>query len=420
MEKKSLNASQKMKKTPAGEIPVDWSVVTIEKICDNVKDKVNSQFSPYIEIGDIDISRKNYLIKDKSSPIGAKLAKKGDIIISTVRPDRGAISKVRHDTAVSAAFVVLRDKGISDWEYVYQVLSQKKFFTRLGLLSTGSTYPTCDSSDILDFKFGLPTLLEQRKIAEILASIDLVIDHTQTIIDQTQILKKGLMQELFTRGIPGRHKRFKKTEIGEIPAEWAVVNLGDLSIDGINNGLFKKKSQYGKGVLLVNVFDTYGSLCVNPLILDRVEATKEEINKYGLLDGDLLFVRSSLKYEGVGQCCMIKQLDEPMVYECHLMRVRPNQTQIDPLFLAYYCNSSQFRRDLFSNAKLQTMTTLSQGDIFSLLIPLPTISEQKKISSALENCDRKIVANNMLQESLKNLKSALMQVLLTGEARVGI
>ena len=62
-----------------------------------------------------------------------------------------------------------------------------------------------------------PSLREQRKIAAILSSVDDAIEKTQAVIDQVQVVKRGLMQELLTRGLPGRHTRFKQTEIGEVP-----------------------------------------------------------------------------------------------------------------------------------------------------------------------------------------------------------
>jgi type I restriction enzyme S subunit len=418
MEKKSLNASQKMKKTPAGEIPVDWSVVTIEKICNNVKDKVNSQFSPYIEIGDIDISRKNYLIKDKSSPIGAKLAKKGDIIISTVRPDRGAISKVRHDTAVSAAFVVLRDKGISDWEYVYQVLSQKKFFTRLGLLSTGSTYPTCDSSDILDFKFGLPTLLEQRKIAEILASIDLVIDHTQTIIDQTQILKKGLMQELFIRGIPGSHKKFKKTKIGMIPKEWEMVKLGDecavTKLAGFEFTKFFKYKNDGE-VIALRALNIRGE----ELDLSDVQTIDRSISdslpRSKLYEGDVV-----LTYIGanIGDALRIP--------ESNKYHLAPNIAKITPTgtyhswFLLRVLQCDIVQRQIRLLTAITATPSLTMTQIRTIKVPKPSPVEQDNISQTISHVINRIKKEKKILEKMVILKSALMQVLLTGEARVGI
>ena len=60
------------------------------------------------------------------------------------------------------------------------------------------------------------------KLAAILSSVDDAIEKTQAVIDQVQVVKRGLMQQLLTRGLPGRHTRFKQTEIGEIPEEWGV------------------------------------------------------------------------------------------------------------------------------------------------------------------------------------------------------
>ena len=62
-------------------------------------------------------------------------------------------------------------------------------------------------------------LREQRKIAAILSSVDDTIEKTRSVIDQVQVVKRGLMQELFTRGLPGRHTRFKQTKIGKLPED---------------------------------------------------------------------------------------------------------------------------------------------------------------------------------------------------------
>ena len=68
-----------------------------------------------------------------------------------------------------------------------------------------------------------PPLGEQRKIAAILSSVDDVIEATQAVIDQLQVVKKAMMAELLTRGLPGRHTLFKQTEIGEVPEEWRLA-----------------------------------------------------------------------------------------------------------------------------------------------------------------------------------------------------
>ena len=79
-----------------------------------------------------------------------------------------------------------------------------------------------------------PTLPEQRKIAAILSSVDDAIEKTQAVIDQVQVVKRGLMQTLLTRGLPGRHTRFKQTEIGETGRLGRVAsNLKQIPESGI-------------------------------------------------------------------------------------------------------------------------------------------------------------------------------------------
>src|SRR5436190_1576198 len=58
---------------------------------------------------------------------------------------------------------------------------------------------------------------EQRKIGAILSSVDDTIEATQAVIDQLQVVKQSLMAELFARGIPRLHTRFRVTDIGEVP-----------------------------------------------------------------------------------------------------------------------------------------------------------------------------------------------------------
>ena len=78
------------------------------------------------------------------------------------------------------------------------------------------------------FAFWLPPLPEQHKIAAILSSVDHAIEKAQAVIDQVQVVKRGLMQELLTRGLPGRHTRFKQTEFGQVPEAWIEIDLGSV------------------------------------------------------------------------------------------------------------------------------------------------------------------------------------------------
>ena len=306
-----------------------------------------------------------------------------------------------------------------DSEFLYRLLSSGSVQNDIWQSVQGSTgLCNIDLNMLKALHVPIPPLPEQRKIAAILSSVDDAIEKTQAVIDQVEVVKRGLMQELLTRGLPGRHTRFKQTEIGEIPEEWRILPLVRLSEDGIRNGVFKKKSEFGSGVRLINVFDVYQNLQVAPSALRRVNVTPNERDKFSARPGDLFFVRSSLKKEGIGKCCVVTKTDEPLVFECHIMRVRVRQSQADPLFLAYQCDSNGFRRRLMARAKTVTMTTIDQTGLGSLSIAYPPLEEQRRISRILAELDWRGEIENKNVALLRRVKSALMSVLLSGELRV--
>ncbi|MED0686409.1 restriction endonuclease subunit S, partial [Anoxybacillus ayderensis] len=96
---------------------------------------------------------------------------------------------------------------------------------KIEALTPATTVKHLSKKDIEDLNLLLPPLGEQSKIASILSSVDETIEKTKAIIKQTEKVKKGLMQQLLTKGIG--HTKFKKTEIGEIPEGWEVARLGE-------------------------------------------------------------------------------------------------------------------------------------------------------------------------------------------------
>jgi type I restriction enzyme, S subunit len=167
--------------------------------------------------------------------LDAATLRRGDIVVSRSNTrERVGLAGLYRGIPPSCAYPDLlmrvRLGPGADPEFVtYCLLSKhgRDFFKRCARGTSGSM-PKIDRTILGDFPLPLPPLPEQRKIAAILSSVDEAIEKTQAVIDQVQVIKKGLMQELLTRGLPGRHKKFKKTEIGEIPEEWEVVHLESL------------------------------------------------------------------------------------------------------------------------------------------------------------------------------------------------
>jgi type I restriction enzyme, S subunit len=83
-----------------------------------------------------------------------------------------------------------------------------------------------DYRDYLRVYLPLPDPLEQETIACVLKTANELLAAAETKLLAARRVKAALLQELFVRGIPGRHTRFKQTKIGEVPEEWEVLPLG--------------------------------------------------------------------------------------------------------------------------------------------------------------------------------------------------
>lgn len=211
---------------------------------------------------------------------------------------------------------------------------------------------------------------------------------------------------------------YKKTKVGWIPEKWECQNLRRVAYKGLVNGIFKRPHEYGSGTLLVNVIDTYRGLVIDPTNLGRVRTSLNEIERYANQHGGLFFVRSSLKLEGVGNCGVLLDDQTQSVFECHLIRFRPDLNKVDPLFVAYLCRSSNIWKQMLAFAQTTTMTTLPQSCLERCLLPIPPPPEQKKIAEILSTWDEAIEQTRNLIDAKKRRKKALMQQLLTGKKRL--
>jgi type I restriction enzyme S subunit len=173
-----------------------------------------------------------------------------------------------------------------------------------------------------------------------------------------------------------------------LPDGWQWVKLGELSIAGPSNGIFKQRHEFGRGVPIVNVYDLYRSLAVDLNAVERVEVSDKELRSYRIAPGDLFFCRSSLKREGIGWCCYVRDVPEPAVFDCHVMRVRLNPEKADSEFIAYYWRHPDVRKEVIKNSRTATMTTMNQEDLSNVDILLPPLAEQKRIAAIAQKADR--------------------------------
>jgi type I restriction enzyme S subunit len=198
-----------------------------------------------------------------------------------------------------------------------------------------------------------------------------------------------------------------------VPEGWTAQKLIDCGIGGISNGVFCDPKKVGSGYKLINVYEMYQGYGVDVNLTRRLQLNQKEFERNKVNYGDVFFTRSSLKLEGIAYCNINLSHDDDITYDGHLMRIVPNRDVVTPDYLARFCLSDVARRYLMSTAKHSTMTTIAQADIAPLPVLLPPLPEQQKIAVILTSVDEVIEKTQAQIDKLKDLKTAMMQELLS-------
>ncbi len=308
----------------------------------------------------------------------------------------GTIGKVAYVTtmpgpaALNSHLYLLRPRdGSLTPRFLYYVLQSSSFRQFVGLNATGSTITGLPWKTFRKFTIEVPPLAEQRKIAAILSSVDDAIESTQAVIDQLSVVKKAMMAELLTRGLPGRHTEFKQTEIGEVPEDWEVVLTGDV-LAKLHVGLrFEKRTVSEHGTIPV---------------LDQSQT--------GLLGfhNDKAGIGASVLEPVVtfaNHTCAVRWMDQPFSVIQNVFPLRGSRG-VTTRFLYYL---------------LQTRLTPSgyKGhwpELVESHSVVPSMDEQSAITGLLDSIEVRIASEVLVSRALSATKSALMSVLLSGELRV--
>ncbi len=141
----------------------------------------------------------------RSSPSRArKVVRRGDVLMSTVRPNLKAFAYFDHpyvDCVASTGFAVLRTKQNVDPRFVLYSILSEPVTRQIESLIVGSNYPAINSTAVSQLKALTPTSTEQTKIAEALSTVDRAIEQTEALIAKQQRINTGLMQDLLSKGI---------------------------------------------------------------------------------------------------------------------------------------------------------------------------------------------------------------------------
>ena len=368
----------------------------------DLKSKFIGDTSEYIS--DLGVQRSN-----------VKLVPEGTLLMS-FKLSLGRVAITAQPIYTNEAIAAFYPNDKAETEFLYYLLPTLALEGSSDVAVKGKTL---NKAKLRALRLTLPTLPEQRKIAAILSSVDDAIEKTQAVIGQVQVVKRGLMQDLLTRGLPGRHTRVKQTAIGEMPDCWRLSVLGEV-LEDIEAGWSPKcegrPAEEGEwGVLKVSsVSGGRFKQHENKALSEGLEPRPE----IEVADGDVLLARASGALDLVGRSVFVHGSRPRLMLSDKTLRLRVRKTVIRPVFLNLLLNEDGIRQQVLMRTTGSHMRNVSQRALRRVPVPLPSLEEQEEIEMLEVQTSTRLREERSCLEQLGMMKSALMSVLLTGELRV--
>ena len=283
--------------------------------------------------------------------------------------------------------------------YQYQTDKSKK---KIENITTGNTIKHILASDMQNFVVDVPKYEEQKAIGDYFRNLDNLITLHQRKCDETKELKKYMLQKMF----PQNGKKIPEIRFAGFTDDWEQRKLSELGT--LKNGMNFSKDAMNKGYPFVNLQNIFGKNVIDIDNLGKAEASRQQLREYSLLKGDVLFVRSSVKLEGVGEAALVPQTLENTTYSGFIIRFR-DKYNMNSDFKRFVFSTKSIRNQIMSQATNSANKNISQTVLGNLDVLLPNIEEQKKIGSFFSNLDHLITLHQRKCDELKEVKKFMLQ-----------
>jgi type I restriction enzyme S subunit len=324
---------------------------------------------PYLEIGDVDIHTKKYELKSKVSVSGAVFCPKDVVIVSKVRPSRGAVSLTESEIVVSSAFTLLKvdaSKCLPEYLFYYLAWNQD-FFSYLSSKATGVTYPTVKEIEILNYSIKkLPSLKEQGRIVALVKEAEDL---------KSKRIKANQKIESF---VPALFSKMLNSEI--LP----LVSLGEVA--NVKIGPFGTQlhaSDYVENAVpLVNPTHIINGKIYTDQKLTVQQNKVHDLHQYIMRTGDVVLGRRG----EMGRCALVTNKEDGYLCGTGSLFLTPNK-KINSLVLNTILSSKEIKKQLEENARGVTMKNLNIRVVENIKIHLPPIELQNKFAELVKEIE---------------------------------
>lgn len=303
-----------------------------------------------------------------------------------------------------------RGKELS--KYYKQYLTRPEYIKKqFKKLASGFKVYGLNRNTITGIKCAYPkSTAEQEKIAEILMKWDKAIELYNQQIEKLTLLKSSCIKKMF----PQKGEKVPEWRFKGFSNAWEqrkVTELGKIYI-----GLVTTMTAHytDEGTLLIrnsDIKDGRFEFGEKPIFLEKSFAMANESRMHQI--GDVITVHTG----DVGTSAVISENEDKSIGFATIV-TRPNKTIIDPSYLCTFLNTERHKKWAVAISTGDGRTNYNLGDYFELVVPVPSIKEQKQIAMFIENLNNLITLHQRKVEIIIKQRKALQQYLLNGIVRV--
>lgn len=411
-------------------VPSDWSTERFGEVFDRRResiDDIEDETVKYVGLKHLDSGQLtiNGYDEDGRERSSSRVFREGDVLFGKLRPNLNKAAIAPFSGVCSSDIIpIYADKDVRQ-QYLPYLMHSKLVRDRVVSTMEGTNLPRTSWGDLEKTLIPLPSLPEQRRIADILSTVDEQIQQTDEIIEERKLFKQGLTSDLFQNGIG--HTSFTPVSIGareyQLPQSWEMVTIEDLLDQetdkkpirgGPPGGKISKQDRVKEGPkVYVQENIIYQDYSMGTEYLS--EEKFEELEGAALEPGDVVITRAGT----VGRTDVFPEYARKGIMDSSLIRLKLDQQRVRPEYLSTYISDSSISQfQIKSMSHGGTRININNQIIKSLSVPLPPLSEQDQISEHLRLAQEKIDQEREAKQKLEDLKRGLMQDLLTGKVRV--
>ena len=340
-----------------------------------------------------EIESKDNSSEDKSN---YKVVLTGDMVYNSMRMWQGANGISPCDGIVSPAYTVLMPKVPISNGYFAAFFKSPNLINEFRRNSQGMTSDTWNLKypQIETIKVCIPALSEQKRVSDMLGTLERRIAKQAQLVDNLKKYKRGVMQRIF-RQLP--------TQNG---AEWACVRLGDI---------FKKVSRRNTDGVIKNVITNsaeYGLIPQRDFFDKDIAVDGNTANYYVIENGDFVYnprKSNSAPYGPFNRYTLSEQGIISPLYTCLVL-----QADISPSYLAWYFKSDAWYRYIYDNGSQGVRhDRVSMTDDLLMGIPVmyPSHVKQLLYADILDMVEARLQATQKTLDLLSKTRDGYMRQL---------